>query len=55
MPAVAHNGLVVMHAALREADLLTVPVIASESPACNPHAEALLVHVGLCSAQNMSV
>ena len=53
MPAVAHNGLVGMHAALREADLLTVPVIASESPACHPHAEALLVRVGLRCAHNI--
>ena len=53
MPAVAHSGLVVMHAALREADLPTVPVIASESPACHPHTEALLVCVGLCCAHNI--
>ena len=53
MLAVAHNSLIVMHAALCEAGLLTVPVIASESPACHLHAEALLVRVGLRCAHNI--
>ena len=41
------------HVRFLEADLATVPVIAGESPACNPHAEAPLVHVGLRCAHNM--